>query len=164
MRSRDILGFNLLATATLLSTTALAQTWTDFQVDNVTRQALVYVPSGIDHPPRLSSLHGLGSGAGWKQAEMMKFEPIADRKEFIVVYPEADQNLQWNLGGTHDIDFVLKIIDDMAAQYDIDPAVQLTRQAVLLDGADSCLPWALSSRGFAGAPRSPDEADATTAS
>src|SRR5687767_14112289 len=65
---------------------AVAQTWTDFQVGGVTRRALVYVPSGIDKPPLLISLHGRGIPASWNQAEMMKLEPIADREKFIVVY------------------------------------------------------------------------------
>jgi poly(3-hydroxybutyrate) depolymerase len=99
---------------------ASAQTWTNFQVGGVTRKALVHVPDGIDKPPLLISLHGMGIGAGWHQGEMMKLEPIADREKFIVVYPEADQDLRWDLGGTHDIDFIVQIIEDMAAQHDID--------------------------------------------
>jgi dienelactone hydrolase len=51
---------------------------------------------------------------------MMKFEPIADRDKFIVVYPEADQDLRWDLAGTHDVDFMVAIIDDMSARYGID--------------------------------------------
>jgi poly(3-hydroxybutyrate) depolymerase len=99
---------------------AFAQTWTDFDVGGLTRKALVYVPSGIDEPPLLISLHGMGIGAGWHQGGMMKFEPIADREKFIVVYPEADQDLRWDLGGTHDLDFIDVIIEQMAAQHGID--------------------------------------------
>lgn len=99
---------------------AAAQTWTDFQVGGVTRRALVYVPSEIDKPPLLISLHGRGIPASWNQAEMMKFEPIADREKFIVVYPEALMDLNWDLGGTTDIDFIRKIVDDMAEQHGVD--------------------------------------------
>lgn len=109
-----------LAALALFPARGFAQTWTDFQVGSTTRKALVYVPSGIDHPPLLISLHGMGIGAGWHQSGMMKFEPIADREKFIVVYPEADQDLRWDLGGTHDIDFMLAIIDEMSAQHGID--------------------------------------------
>ena len=115
-----MLRLGLLTAAVWLPTVAAAQTWTDFDVNGLTRKALVYVPAGIDKPPLLISLHGMGIGAGWNQSGMMKFEPIADREKFIVVYPEADQDLKWDLSGTHDIDFILKIIDDMSAQYDID--------------------------------------------
>ncbi len=80
----------------------------------------MYVPSGIEKPPLLLSLHGRGIPAGWNQGEMMKFEPIADREKFIVVYPEALNNLNWDLGGTSDIDFVRAIIEQMASAHDID--------------------------------------------
>ena len=120
MRYREILTFNVLVAAMLLPATAFSQTWTNFQVGTLTRKALVYVPSGIDRPPLLISLHGMGIGAGWNQGEMMKFEPIADRDKFIVVYPEADQDLRWDLAGTHDIDFMLAIMDEMSRLYNID--------------------------------------------
>jgi len=120
MRHFTTLQLLLLAATSVASSTAMAQTWTDFQVGGTTRKALVYVPNGINHPPLLLSFHGMGIGAAWNQGGMMKFEPIADRDKFIVVYPEADQNLRWDLGGTHDTDFVLKIIEDMTAQYGID--------------------------------------------
>ena len=120
MRMRTALTLNLALASSLLPARASAQTWTDFDVGGVTRKALVYVPSGIDNPPLLISLHGMGIGAGWNQGEMMKFEPIADRDKFIVVYPEADQDLKWDLGRTHDIDFMLKIIEEMSAQHAID--------------------------------------------
>lgn len=89
-------------------------------MNGTTRRALVYVPSGIDEPALLISLHGRGIGAEWNQAGMMKFEPIADHEKFIVVCPEALMDLNWDLGGTMDIDFVRQIIDDMAEQYGAD--------------------------------------------
>lgn len=111
---------SVVVASTLYSGSARAQDWTDFQVGGVTRRALVYVPSGINNPPLLISLHGRGIGAGWHQGGMMKFEPIADREKFIVVYPEALMDLNWDLGGTTDIEFVRTIIDDMATQHGAD--------------------------------------------
>ncbi len=104
----------------VLPVTAFCQTWRDFQVGDLTRRALVYVPEGTNQPPLLISLHGMGIGAGWHQGGMMKFEPIADREKFVVVYPEADQDLRWDLGGTHDTDFMLAIIEQMSAEHGID--------------------------------------------
>lgn len=104
----------------LLPSAAHAQTWTNFQVGSETRKALVYVPDGIVEPPLLISLHGRGIGASWNQGGMMKFEPIADREKFVVVYPEANNDLNWDLGGDYDVNFVLKIIEDMSDQYGID--------------------------------------------
>ena len=120
MRTRLILSLNLMLASVLLPARAFCQTWTDFQVGGLTRKALVYVPSGISNPPLLISLHGRGIGASWNQGQMMKFEPIADRDKFIVVYPEADQDLQWDLAGTHDVDFMVAIIDAMSKQYSVD--------------------------------------------
>ncbi len=111
---------SLLAALLLPPGSSSAQTWTDFQVGGVTRRALVYVPSGINNPPLLISFHGRGIGAGWHQGGMMKLDPIADREKLIVVYPEALMDLNWDLGGTTDIDFVRKIIDDMAEQHGAD--------------------------------------------
>lgn len=120
MRVRNGLSLAVLTAAALLTSVASSQTWTNFQVGGITRKALVYVPSGINRPPLLISLHGMGIGASWNQGGMMKFEPIADREKFIVVYPEADQDLRWDLGGTHDIDFMLAIMDEMSARHGID--------------------------------------------
>lgn len=99
---------------------AEAQTWTDFPVGSTTRKALVYVPEGTDNPPLLISLHGRGIGASWNQGGMMKFEPIADREKFVVVHPEAVNDLNWDLGGTSDIEFIEAIIDQMEADHGID--------------------------------------------
>ncbi len=104
---------------TMISGTASAQDWTDFQVGNTTRRALVYVPEGVENAPLLMSFHGRGIGAGWNQGGMMKFEPIADREGFAVVYPDSVDG-SWDLGGTTDTDFVNKIIEDMSAKYSID--------------------------------------------
>jgi poly(3-hydroxybutyrate) depolymerase len=119
-RSYWNVSLRVLLAAVVIPSVSAAQTWQDFQVGNVTRKALVYVPDGLDEPPLLISLHGRGIPASWNQGEMMKFEPIADREKFIVVYPEALNDLNWDLGGTTDIDFVLKIIDDMSTQHSID--------------------------------------------
>lgn len=65
------LGVSALLVASLVTEAGSAQTWTDFQVGNETRKALVYVSEGIDEPPLLISLHGRGSPASWNQGGMM---------------------------------------------------------------------------------------------
>lgn len=92
-------------------------TWT-FRVDNLTRTTIVYVPDGINKPPLLISMHGMGIPASWNQS-MMLFEPIADRDKFIVVYPQGENN-QWDLGGMKDINFIVAIMDSMDSRFDID--------------------------------------------
>lgn len=120
MRTNSWFKNHLLVAGFLLPGVASAQTWTDFQVGNTTRKALVYVPDGAENAPLLISLHGRGIPASWNQGGMMKFEPIADREGLIVVYPEALNDLNWDLGGTTDTDFIEKIIDDMSAAHGID--------------------------------------------
>ena len=95
-------------------------TWT-FRVGNLTRTAIIYVPSGIHDPPLLISMHGMGIPASWNK-EMMKFEPIAEREKFIVTHPEAapGSDLRWDLGSNKDIDFILALIDSMAVRFNID--------------------------------------------
>ena len=95
-------------------------TWT-LSVGGLSRTVIVYVPSGTDNPPLLISMHGMGIPASWNK-DMMKFEPIADRDKFIVAHPEAapGSNLQWDLGGMKDVDFIVAIIDSMAQRFNID--------------------------------------------
>ncbi len=101
----------------LLSISAFSQgqTWT---LNIGPRKAIIYAPSGTDKPPLIISMHGIGIPATWNQG-MMKFEPIADRDKFIVAFPEAE-NLQWDLGGMKDINFILAVVDSMAKRYNID--------------------------------------------
>lgn len=96
------------------------ETWT-FRVGDLSRTSIVYVPSGTNEPPLLISMHGMGIPASWNR-EMMKFESIAERDKFIVVYPEAapGSNLRWDLSGTKDIEFIEAIIDSMSQRFSID--------------------------------------------
>ncbi|NLP02122.1 MAG: hypothetical protein GX089_06485 [Fibrobacter sp.] len=111
--------FSLLLPGSILSQ-QVNQTWT-FNVGGLTRKSIVYVPSGINNPPLLISMHGMGIPASMNQG-MMKFEPIADREKFIVTYPESapGSDLRWDLGGDKDIKFIEAIIDSMDKRFSID--------------------------------------------
>ena len=49
----------------------------------------------------------------------MKMEAVADSAKFLIVFPEGI-NLRWDISGNSDINFILALIDKMAAEYDID--------------------------------------------
>jgi hypothetical protein len=54
------------------------------------------------------------------QKNMLKIETVADTAKFVTVFPEGEGKA-WDISGRKDINFVLKIIDKMVEQYDIDP-------------------------------------------
>jgi poly(3-hydroxybutyrate) depolymerase len=96
----------------------LAFAGTKFDLNLGNRKAVVYVPDGINNPPLVISMHGIGNPLSMVQG-MMQFETLADVDKFIVVYPEAEE-LRWDLGSNKDVDFIVSIIDNLYNQYQID--------------------------------------------
>lgn len=89
------------------------------QVDGETRTFIAYAPSGIpDNPALVISMHGL-TGSASQQRLMTRFDDIADREKFVVVYPDGIDN-QWDLFGTKDVNFILTLVDSMTDRYNID--------------------------------------------
>ena len=88
------------------------------QVGGETRTFIVHAPTGLSNPPLVISMHG-ASGTGSQQQSMSGFDKIADREKFVVVYPDGISN-RWDITGTKDVNFILAIIDTMAARYQID--------------------------------------------
>ena len=66
-------------------------------VDGITRKYLVFTPKGFDKPlPVVLALHG-GGGNSQQMERYTKFNNLAAKEGFLVVYPEAvDGN--WNDG------------------------------------------------------------------
>ena len=95
----------------------LAQT-DSFPVEDTMRTFIVHAPSGLSNPPLVISMHGL-SGTGSQQRSMSGFDKIADREKFVVVYPDGLSN-RWDVSGSTDVNFILALIDTMAARYQID--------------------------------------------
>jgi poly(3-hydroxybutyrate) depolymerase len=87
-------------------------------VDGETRTFIAHAPSGLTNPPLVISMHGAG-GTGSQQRSMSGFDKIADREKFVVVYPDGISN-RWDLSGAKDLNFIMAIIDTMAARYQID--------------------------------------------
>lgn len=94
------------------------------------REYFLYVPRGYD-PSRPASLvismHGAG---GWpvQQMELSEWNRLAEREQFIVVYPSAiigDGPRVWHVGHepglASDVRFISDLIDKIEGSYNIDP-------------------------------------------
>jgi poly(3-hydroxybutyrate) depolymerase len=99
-------------------------------VDGISRTYLVFAPKGFDNPlPVVLALHGGGSNA--RQMERYtRFNDLAAREGFLVVYPEAVEG-NWNDGrgiagvrsqqeNNDDVKFVRLIVDRISKVYKID--------------------------------------------
>lgn len=101
----------------LLCTNVTAQV--TIPVGSNTRSMLLYVPANLpQNRPLIISMHGSGQSADY-QRNASKWEPIADTAKFVVVFPSGI-NLQWDISGTTDINFISAIIDTMHRRYAID--------------------------------------------
>lgn len=96
---------------------AAGTTW-NIKVGTATRNAIVYVPSGINKPAIIIQCHGMNQDAAYQQAQA-KWEPIADTAKFIVVFPNGN-NKSWDLNGNSDVDFMKAIIDTLAKKHGAD--------------------------------------------
>ena len=109
----------LFALVVLIATTAKALDSKTITVNGAKREYLQYVPQGIEkNRPLLISCHGSGQGPDF-QANYMKIENVCDTARFITVFPKGN-NLQWDISGNGDIDFILALIDKMHEEYKID--------------------------------------------
>lgn len=100
----------------VLACSLFSGTQSNLQVGS--RTAIVYVPTTINNPAVVISMHGIGIPASMNQG-MMQFEKIADTANFIVVYPEAE-DLRWDLGSNKDIDYLMAIVDQLYQKHSID--------------------------------------------
>ena len=90
------------------------------KVGGTERTYLQYVPRQLGKKrPLLISCHGMNQDAAY-QKNMLKIETVADTAKFIAVFPQGEGN-SWDIGGRKDINFILKLIDKMVEQYDVDP-------------------------------------------
>jgi polyhydroxybutyrate depolymerase len=101
-----------------------------------TRTAVVHVPPGYTGAapvPLVLLLHG-GGGNGEQAARAYRMDPVADRENFIVAYPNGTSRmgnmLTWNAAnccgyaqdqGVDDVAFIRALIDELGRRYAIDP-------------------------------------------
>ena len=89
------------------------------------REYLVHVPRNLDRtkPAALIiSLHGAG---GWPamQRDLSRWDELADRKGFIVVYPAGRDTPGpriWDINGDRDPRYIADLIDKLRAEHNID--------------------------------------------
>ena len=109
-----------LLTLSLLVLCVLTVAAESIKVGNQTRNYISYVPSNLGSKrPLLISCHGMNQDANY-QKNMLKIETVADTAKFVTVFPEGIDK-SWDISGNRDINFVLALIDEMVAKYDIDP-------------------------------------------
>ncbi|MDZ4048204.1 MAG: PHB depolymerase family esterase, partial [Pseudoxanthomonas sp.] len=86
------------------------------------RKFNVFAPPGAARAPLIITLHGHGQTA--KQMEAMSgWNAVAAENGAVVVYPLA-RGGRWRIFGPHspDVDFLLALIDALAAEGLVDPA------------------------------------------
>ena len=104
----------------------------DLTHDNRNRFYYLYVPDNLDTNqsiPILFAFHGYGSSA-LRHLGYTNYIPIADRNNFIVVYPQGEStstlSAHWNVGGwtskspVKDLEFVETVIDLLKDKLPID--------------------------------------------
>ncbi len=96
------------------------------------RNYIIYVPAQLEaRPAVIIQLHGGGgTAAGAIDVSKGRFNELAERDGFIVVYPNAIDKV-WNDGrrsefstayleGVDDVGFIVQILEDLRERYDID--------------------------------------------
>lgn len=89
------------------------------------REYLLHVPRNLDRtkPAALViSLHGAG---GWPalQRDLSRWNELADREGFIVVYPAGRDTAGpriWRMTGEHDPQYIADLIDKLSVEHNID--------------------------------------------
>lgn len=90
----------------------------NFDIGGKPRNAVVYVPSGIQNPPVVYLVHGYGGdGAGF--ANDTRGNAVADREKFIAIYPSAS-NKSWNMYDSSDYPFLRALLDSVDRRYRVD--------------------------------------------
>jgi poly(3-hydroxybutyrate) depolymerase len=92
----------------------------NFSVAGKSRNAVVYVPSGISNPPVVYFVHGYGgNGAGF--ANDTKGNTTAAREKFIAIYPTAlGTTPSWSMQDTADYPFLRALLDTVDKRYKVD--------------------------------------------
>ncbi len=93
-------------------------------VDGEERKYLVHVPHGYDRTravPLVISMHGAG---GWpaQQMRMTRWNRLADRDGFIVVYPSGKDTAGPRIWRTSDVEYINQLIDRLERDYNVDRA------------------------------------------
>ena len=103
-------------------------------VDGLQRHYIIHLPpsfNSLKKLPVIFALHG-GGGTAKGSVPFYNLEPLADKNNFIIVYPDA-VNKAWSIPGmasrikgldttVNDLHFMNALLDTMIANYKADPA------------------------------------------
>lgn len=90
---------------------------TNYYVNN--RRVYVYAPNSIQaNRPLLISMHGRSQDINY-QKEHAQWELVADTANFVVAYPQGNNN-SWDISGSSDLNFLVSIIKKISEDYQID--------------------------------------------
>ena len=118
MNHRTLLATTLLVCYFMASGHAQTTLTLNFTNSGKSRNAVVYVPAGVNKPPVVYFVHGYGgSGAGF--ANDTKGNKVADREKFIAIYPSAVGG-SWNMQDTSDYPFLEALLDTVDRRYKVD--------------------------------------------
>jgi polyhydroxybutyrate depolymerase len=104
----------------------------ELSVGGTTRSYRLFAPLSLDRErpaPLVLVLAGVGN-TGESMVEATGFDRVADREGFLAAYPEGI-NQTWNAGycclgratsGPDDVAFLSRVIEDVEARYNVDPA------------------------------------------
>ena len=82
------------------------------------RNMLVFTPDELpENSPLFITTHGMGGNSD-EQSDHDKMYELVDTAKFVMVYPRADGDY-WDISGTSDQNFIIKVIDEMASRYKI---------------------------------------------
>lgn len=123
--TKILLMFNLFAVLTIIY--AADDINGSFTVDGVEREYILHLPKniGVEPLPLVMVFHG-GGGTAEQIKGHTKFNELADKKNFIVVYPNSvDKN--WNDGrigdklpmDRDDVKFISMLLDTLIAKYQV---------------------------------------------
>jgi len=98
------------------------------EVDGERRAYLLYVPDSYnpaEPAPLVITIHGFSQWPA-HQAQLSRWNDLADRHGFLVVYPAGtDFPLRWRSGGqagNQDVRFISALIDRLEREYNLDPS------------------------------------------
>lgn len=120
MRSRTALLALWCLLVLAVSAGAQSTVTLNFNFKGTSRNAVVYVPSGISKPPVVYFVHGFsGTGSGF--ANDTKGNKVADREKFIAIYPTAlGKTPSWSMQDTADYPFLEALLDTVDKRYKVD--------------------------------------------
>ena len=90
------------------------------------REYLLHVPRNLDRTKPAALVLSLHGAAGWPalQRDVSRWNELADREGFIVVYPAGRDTAGprvWHMGGERDPRYIADLIDKLRGEYNIDP-------------------------------------------